>query len=208
MALDLAALCAPTHTALCTQECQRGVIGDRARLPDLAAAAQAQAVPNIARLAAAARGNGVQVVHGNAARRADSKGASHNARLFAAMGRMEPLLPGSPDVEVVPEIGCAPEDVLTVRLHGLSPMHGTELDAILRNLGVTTIVVVGVSVNVAVTNFAFDAVNLGYQVVIPRDAVCGVPVEYADAVIDNTLALVATITTTDDLVGVWSATGP
>ena len=66
---------------------------------------------------------------------------------------------------------------------------------ILRNLGVTTIVVVGVSVNVAVANFAFDAVNLGYQVVIPRDAVCGVPADYADAVIDNTLALVATITT-------------
>lgn len=203
MALDLSSLCEPGHTALCTQECQRGVIGDRARLPDLAVAAAGAAIPNAARLAAAARKAGVQVVHGNAARRADSKGSNSNARLFTAMGRMDPLLPGSPDVEVVPEIGCEAEDILTVRLHGLSPMHGTELDAILRNLGVTTIVVVGVSVNVAVTNFAFDAVNLGYQVVIPRDAVCGVPAEYAEAVLDNTLALVATLTTTADLVAVW-----
>jgi len=40
--------------------------------------------------------------------------------------------------------------------------------------------------------------------VLPRDAVCGIPTDYADAVIDNTLALLATITTTDDLLAAWS----
>ena len=58
--------------------------------------------------------------------------------------------------------------------------------------------------NVAVTNLVMDAVNLGYQVVLPRDAVCGIPAEYADAVIDNTLALLATLTTVDDLVAAWA----
>ena len=57
-------------------------------------------------------------------------------------------------------------------------MTGTQLDPILRNLGVTTIVGVGVSLNVGMTNLAFDAVNRGYQIVIPRDAVAGVPAEY------------------------------
>ena len=61
----------------------------------------------------------------------------------------------------------------------------------LRNLGVTTIVGVGVSVNIGMTNFAFDAVNRGYQMVMPRDAVAGVPADYAEAVLDNTLNLVA-----------------
>ena len=87
--------------------------------------------------------------------------------------------------------------LLLTRLHGLSPMAGTDLDAILRNLGVDTLVVVGVSVNIAVTNLVMDAVNLGYQVVLPRDAVCGVPPSYADAVIDNTLSLLASVTTTE-----------
>jgi hypothetical protein len=39
--------------------------------------------------------------------------------------------------------------------------------------------------------------------VIPRDAIAGVPTDYADAVIDNTLNLVATITTTDAVLTAW-----
>ena len=60
------------------------------------------------------------------------------------------------------------------------------------------------SVNVGITNLVMDAVNAGYQVVLPRDAVAGVPKDYADAVIDNTLSLLATVTTTDDVIGAWS----
>ena len=65
--------------------------------------------------------------------------------------------------------------------------------------------VTGVSVNVAVTNLVMDAVNRGYDVVLPRDAVCGIPQDYADAVIDNTLALLATVTTTDELLAIWAS---
>ena len=74
----------------------------------------------------------------------------------------------------------------------------------LRNLGVTTIVPTGVSVNIAITNLVMDAVNLGYDVVLPRDAVAGLPQDYADAMIDNTLALLATVVTTADLLEAWS----
>ena len=72
-----------------------------------------------------------------------------------------------------------------------------------RNLGATTIVGVGVSVNIAITNFVMDAVNCGYQFVLPRDAVAGVPADYADAVIDNTLSLLATVTSTDAVAAAW-----
>ena len=82
-------------------------------------------------------------------------------------------------------------------------MGGTDLDAILRNLGVSTVVGVGVSLNVAITNLVMDAVNAAYRVVVPRDAVAGVPAEYGDAVIEHTLSLLATITTTDQLVNTW-----
>jgi nicotinamidase-related amidase len=84
-------------------------------------------------------------------------------------------------------------------------MGGTDLDAVLRNLGVTTIVPIGVSVNVALLNLAMDAVNAGYQVVLPRDAVAGVPEDYAEAVLDNTLAFVTTLTTTDEVLAAWGA---
>jgi nicotinamidase-related amidase len=83
-------------------------------------------------------------------------------------------------------------------------MHGSELDSVLRNLGIRTVIATGVSVNVAIINLVMDAVNAAYDVVLPRDAVAGVPKEYADLVIDNTLSLLATVTTTDALIDVWS----
>src|SRR6185369_13980351 len=110
------------------------------------------------------------------------------------------VAPGSPEAEVLAEIGVDDTDLVLPRLHGVSPMHGTELDPVLRNLGVRTVVAVGVSVNVALTNLVFDAVNAGYQVVVPRDAVAGLPAEYVDAVFAHTLGLLATVTTTAEVV--------
>jgi nicotinamidase-related amidase len=208
MPIDLPALVAPGHTALVTQECQRGVIGDHSMLPALAEAATASGmVARVAALARGARAAQVPVLHGVFHRRADGRGANHNARLFLGTqsgGKSDVMVAGSPSAEVVPEIGMEESDFVVPRYHGLSPMAGTSLDAILRNLGVTTIVGVGVSVNVAMTNFAFDAVNAGYQFVLPRDAVAGVPAEYVDAVFENTLSLVATVTTADEIIAAWS----
>ncbi|MFN2641567.1 MAG: cysteine hydrolase [Actinomycetota bacterium] len=205
MARALSDVIAPAHTALVTQECQNGVIGEQAVLPLLADAARKEMIPNVSRLVKAARAAGVSVIHCTAVRRADGKGSSTNARLFMAV-RKSPvtLLPGSEAAQVVSEIGVEAADVVLSRLHGLGPMAGTDLDSVLRNLGVRTIVGVGVSVNVGMTNFAMDAVNLGYDFVLPRDAVAGVPEEYANAVIENTLSLITTLVRTEDVIEVWS----
>jgi nicotinamidase-related amidase len=121
------------------------------------------------------------------------------------MARAErPLHPDSEAAALVPDIGARPEDVVLVRLHGLSPFQGTELDWLLRNEGITTIVGVGVSVNVAIPNLSFDAVNAGYQMVIPRDAVAGFPREYVEMVFEHTLAAITTLTTTRALLDVWA----
>ena len=205
MPIDLRSLVDPAHTVLVTQECQNGVIGPEPALPQLAEIARRTMIPNAARLAAAARSAGVPVVHCVAARRADGKGSNHNARLFHGMLKTSvALLPGSAAVRVIDEIGVDAADVVLTRLHGLGPMGGTDLDPVLRNLGATTIVGIGVSVNVGMVDFAFDAVNAGYQFVLPRDAVAGIPEDYAESVIDNTLSLVATVTTTDALLDAWA----
>jgi biuret amidohydrolase len=201
---DLAALVAPAHTAIVTQECQGAVIGPDAGLAALADAARVQALPNIVRLLPIARTAGAKVVHCLVQRRPDGLGANHNAKLFA-IGRTDvDIAPGSPGATLLPELGPEPSDLVLARWHGLGPMGGTDLDAILRNLGISTIVAVGVSVNVAIPNLVMDAVNAGYRVVLPRDAVAGIPSDYAEAVIDNTLSLLATVTTTDRLVEAWS----
>lgn len=190
--------------AVITQECQRGAIGDRGIWAPLVEAAARTVVPNGARLLDAARAAGVPVIHGVKARRRDGAGANRNAPLFATTRRADALLLGTPDVEVLPEL-IDPGDLVLTRLHGVSPMSGTGLDALLRNLGVRTVVVLGVSVNVAITNLVFDAVNLGYQVVVARDAVAGVPDDYTAAVLEHTIGLVADVVTTDDLVATWTS---
>jgi nicotinamidase-related amidase len=205
VAVDLAELLDPSHTVLVTQECQNGVIGDAAVLRELADEAAREAVPNVVRLVHAARAAGVAVVHCLAVRRADDRGSNRNARLFLGTRKLGIRIePGSAAAELLPEIGNDPNDLVLSRFHGLGPMGGTDLDAVLRNLGISTVVGVGVSVNIAITNFAMDAVNAGYQFVLPRDAVAGVPADYANAVIDNTLAFVATVTSTAEVVDAWA----
>ncbi len=204
MPLDLSQLLDPSHTALVTQELQRGVIGDLSALPELAREAAA-ILPNVVRLLDAARSAGVLVVHATAERRADGLGANSNARLFQYMAKTEPLAPGSERAAIVPEIEVHESDLVLPRLHGVSPFQGTELDFILRNHGIQTLVGVGVSVNVAITNLTFDAVNSSYQVVLPRDAVAGTPNEYVDMVFQHTLRNVATVVTTDDVVKAWAS---
>jgi nicotinamidase-related amidase len=200
----LADLVAPGRAAVVTSECQRGVVGDAAVLRELAEEAERVAIPNVVELVSAARAAGVAVVHCVAVRRADDRGSNTNARLFAATRKLGIRLePGSPEAELIPELGTDDHDLVLSRYHGLGPMGGTDLDPVLRNLGVTTVIPTGVSVNVAITNLVMDAVNAGYRVVLPRDAVAGVPADYADAVIDHTLSLLATVTTTKEVIATW-----
>ncbi|WP_282692086.1 cysteine hydrolase [Streptomyces sp. CC208A] len=204
---ELDELLRPDGTVLLTVECQEGVVGADSALPELAAVARKSgALTNVARLVDAAHGAGVQVIHAVAERRPDGRGSNGNARLFRAAARL-PVQQhsGSTAVRVAAPIRVADEDLVVRRLHGLSPLAGTDVDALLRNLGCRTLVVTGVSANVAVPNAVFDAVNLGYTVVVPRDAIAGVPADYTPAMIRNTLALVATLATTDDLLAAWRA---
>jgi nicotinamidase-related amidase len=195
----------PPGTALLTVECQQGVVGTDSALPELAAQARSSGVlRNVARLVAGAHEAGVQVLHAVAERRPDGRGANHNARLFQVAGRL-PVQQhsGTTAVRIAPPIEVADEDLVVRRLHGLSPIAGTDVDALLRNLGCRTLVVTGVSANIAIPNAVFDAVNLGYRAVVPGDAIAGVPADYTPAMIRHTLALVATVTTTDDVLACW-----
>lgn len=201
--MTLANVLAPERTAIVAQELQGAVVGPDAGLGALAAEARREALPNIARLLPVARSAGAHVVHCLVQRRPDGRGSNHNAKLFALGSNGVDITRGTPGATLLPEFGPEPTDIVLSRWHGLGPMGGTDLDAVLRNLGVTTIVAVGVSLNVAIPNLVMDAVNAAYRVVLPRDAVAGIPTEYGQAIIDNTLSLLSTVTTTDDLIDVW-----
>jgi nicotinamidase-related amidase len=195
--------------AVITMELQRGVMGDLTAFPELAdECRRIGVVANTARLLDAARRASLPVVHCTAEFRYDRAGTVVNTPLHSALlRRPEHLLAGTPATEIVPELGPRPGDLVSSRTHGVSPFTGTSLDATLRNLGVRVLLAAGVSVNLGVLGLCIEAVNLGYQVAVPTDAVAGVPADYAAAVLATSLSLVATLTTVDEVVAVLGDPG-
>ena len=105
---------------------------------------------------------------------------------------------------MLPELR-GPDDLESVRLHGIAPFIGTSLDPILRSLGTRTIIATGVSLNRGITGMTIEAVDHGYHVVIPTDAVAGYPAEYGKLVLEHTLKNIATLTTVAELTSLWSS---
>lgn len=192
-------------------ELQNGVVGEDALLPALPIAVKACGMLAVAgAVCKAARQQGVRVVHCTAESRPDGAGAAVNCRIFG-LGEKRRLADGSGPTDqgtrgarVVDELGEDPRDITVARIHGMSPFTSTSLDQILRNLGVRTIVLVGVSVNLGIFGAAMTALDLGYQVVVVRDGVTGIPAEYAEAVLANSLSMITTIVNSADLLAAWS----
>ena len=206
MSEGLIELVDPAHTTLLVMEMQRGVVGDLARFEGPAEAVrEAGMLERCARLYEVGRGAGIRVLHCTAAFRPDRAGTYRNMPMVnQLMGDPKHLPVGSPDVEVLPELR-GEDDLESQRLHGISPFAGTDLDSFLRSLGTRTCVVTGVSLNRGIIGMSIEAVNHGYHVVIPRDAVIGYPAEYGEQVLRYTLDGLATLSSVGELAALWSA---
>jgi len=206
MAFDIKNLLQPGRVALLLSEVQRSVIGDQAKLVAMAQAAkEVGVIANSARLAETARKNGGKVVHCLASTDPKRFGGNTNARLFHAR-RAAPgeIVAHDSSIDVpCPEV-WQQGDIISLREHGLSPMADSQLDHRLRNAGITTVIITGVSLNVAILNLAMNAVNNAYQVIVVRDAVAGIPLDYAGPVMANTLSPITTLATTDEIITAWS----
>jgi len=206
----LAGLLVPETTAVLTMELQNGVVGAGALMKALVDEVDRVGVRATAgRLCEAARERGIQVVHCVAENRGDGRGAADNCKVFAMNNRLRretgstPIDQGTDGAKLVAELGPDDRDIVVPRIHGLTPFTQTSLDQILRNLSIRTLIVIGVSVNMGIFGTVMSAVDLGYNVIIVRDGVCGVPREYSDAVLENSLSLLATIATAEDVIGAW-----
>jgi nicotinamidase-related amidase len=193
----------PDTTAIVCIECQNGVLGPDSVLPALATDS-ADLVSNVGRLLDAAREFGARVVH---ATYEGSLGGrpTGTARLWRALGPATAnWTPGSAETSVVAEL-LAPSDLVLPRHHGLFPTLDSELLPVLKGLGVDTVVLAGVSLNLAITHTAGHLTQEGFELVVPRDAVGGTPADYGEQVLNNTIAVLGRLTTVDKLIAEWSA---
>ena len=207
MPIDLHEVLEPSRSAVLVIECQKGIVGEDSPLRDLTQAVREGAMlQTLSGLLTCARKAGAGVHHCTVESRTDGLGQLTNTPLGSRMlGRSSSggMSPGSKGAAIVSELGPESQDVLVPRDHGLTVFHETGLDGLLRSTGVQSVVVAGVSVNIAITGAVIDAVNRGYRVVIPTDCVAGTPSSYAQDALRYTLRNLAFLSTAERICGAW-----
>lgn len=118
-------------------------------------------VPATAKLLNAAREKGVPVIFCNDAHIKDID------RELALWG--DHAIAGTPGAEVIPELGLSERDYVVPKRR-YSGFFQTDLDILLRELGVKTLVMTGLHTHMCVRHTSADAYSLGYDVVVAKEA--------------------------------------
>ncbi len=177
---DFADYLDPATTAVVSIDMHRGHLEDSPDCPCPAPRARDVVAP-IDAFHEQARAAGARIVHVKSTLRAD--GADDLAGIPAAWRRTFPLhvgpipnaaahaLEGSRWTEWVTRV--EPEDMRVENKRRLSAFYPTDLDFLLRNQRITTVVLNGGFTDCCVLNTAFDANNHNYRVIVLRDLVRG-----------------------------------
>lgn len=120
----------------------------------------ADVIPAIARLRQGARRRRWPVVYSRQV---------HERTVFRPKGKRPWCLQGKAGVEIIPELKPARSE-LVVRKRTHNAFFGTELDPLLRRLGVRRLVLAGLHSHTSVLLTAGEGALLGYEVILPVDA--------------------------------------
>ncbi len=193
--------------ALLISECQRGILEPaRTSIPGLAEQAAERGIfERIARLARVFRARGFPVFHIHIGHRPDFSGCASTSPLSGKSRRDRSLIIGSEETLAMPGVEPVDGDFVCSRRSGLAMWYGTDLDAMLRNSGVETVVLTGVSTNLALFGGSLGAIDRGYQAVLVEDASAGGSAETHQWMLENTYPMLASITSVDEVEKALSA---
>jgi biuret amidohydrolase len=170
----------PSRTAIVSIDMHRGHLDPSPDCPCPAPRARDIVAP-IDAFHDRARAIGVPIIHVRSVLR--RSGIDDITGISAAWRRTFPLyvgaipnsdahaIEGSPWTEFVTRV--APEDLVVETKKRLSAFYPTDLDFLLRNMRVETVVLDGGFTDCCVLNTAFDASNHNYRVIVARDLVRG-----------------------------------
>ncbi len=165
-------------------------------------------LPRLENLMEEARGAGCKVVIFRVARSPEAD--------WPAKRRLEELNFGPDAVPIVEEgswgaelcKGFEPKEgdvLLTKNRYG--GFTGTNLDLILRNLGVKTIIMTGVATNVCVESTAREGFMLDYNVVLVEDACATTSKEFHEGTVANTRRFFGRVGKADEVIAAWAERG-
>ena len=140
------------------------------------------------RLLAATRQAALSVIHTREGHRPDladlAPAKKARGRLAMGIGDAGPmgriLVRGEPGHDIIPELYPLPGEPV-VDKPGKGAFHATDLDAMLKNLGVAQLIVCGVTTEVCVNTTVREANDRGYECVVVADCVGSYFPEFHDA---------------------------
>jgi len=117
-------------------------------------------IPQTAKFLDAARLYGVPVIFSN-----DShlKGIDHELKLWG-----DHAIRGTKGAEVIPELKLSSKDYVVDKRRYSGFFH-TDLDLLLRELGVDTVIMTGLHTHMCVRHTSADAYQLGYNIIVASD---------------------------------------
>jgi biuret amidohydrolase len=118
------------------------------------------------------------------------------------------LVEGSWGAEVHERVAPAPQDFVLSRTVSFDGSYGTQLYPVLRLLGRSVLLILGISTNFAVEGIVRASVNRGFEVVLIEDCCASLTQEMHDWSIANIMPVFATITTSSDLLSLLTAKAP
>ena len=122
------------------------------------------------------------------------------ARIYALAGKRGPsLVEGTWGAEIHPAVKAAPSDFVLTRTTSVDGSYGTGIYSILAQLKREQLVICGISTTMAVEGIVRASLNRGYEMFVLEDCCAGVPQEWHDWSIANTLPLLSTITSSAEV---------
>ena len=200
----------PATTAVISIDMHRGHLADSPDCPCPAPRARDLVAP-IDAFHDTVRALGMPVVHVKSVLRAD--GSDDLGGIPAAWRRTFPLhvgeipnadahaLEGSRWTEWVTRV--EPGDLRVENKRRLSAFYPTDLDFLLRNQRITTVVLDGGFADCCVLNTAFDANNLNYRVIVLRDLVRGTDPQLEASALTMVSLHLGLVMESDDLLAQW-----
>ena len=198
MAIELNA----STSALIIQDLQNDVIIEGGAFADSGAPAHAtrqNVVANAAAMATAARAAGMAVIHVHYIVEPGAPGLKLNAPLFQGVKETNALVRGTWGAAAAD--GVAPQEGdLVVEKMRMNGFHGTNLETILKGLGVDTIVISGAWTNFSVEHTARHGADAGYRAIVVTDGTSTINDEWHNAGLNYALENIAERVSTADIV--------
>lgn len=164
--------------------------------------------PVVERLAAflvEARRHGVTVVHAHSNYDDAFMSAPMHERLYRL--RLEKYCQsGTEGIEPHPDLVPQPGD-LVITKHRFSAFFGTDLDMVLRNRGIQTVIITGTTTAGCVDATAREGYFRDYYIVVGSDLVCGATPEGHAVTMATIEQCFGVVSTSDEIVRIWESAG-